>query len=121
MAMLSPQEQQMVMNIPPAQRPQAVVALVQQRQARQQAQQLQQQQPQPRFAGAGAGLDSLGFVPNSGMNNMRQGAPQQQQQGLGLQLPGMLGQQQQQQQQHSINPFTAGGQAANPQYRFNPQ
>ncbi|GAX74644.1 hypothetical protein CEUSTIGMA_g2092.t1 [Chlamydomonas eustigma] len=119
MAMLSPQEQQMVMNIPPQQRPQAVVALVQQKQAQNARQ--QQAQQQQRFGGAAGGLDSLGFVPSGGAgamynNNMRPGAPQQQQ-GLGLQLPGMLGQQQQPQpQQHSINPFTGGG--TNPQYRF---
>ena len=102
----------MVMNIPPAQRPQAVVALVQQKQARQQQAAAQQQQ-QPRFAGAGGGLDQLGFVPNSGAPGgmYRPQAPQQT--GMGLQLPGMLGQQQQQQQQHSINPFTGGG--SNPQ------
>ncbi|GAX82471.1 hypothetical protein CEUSTIGMA_g9898.t1 [Chlamydomonas eustigma] len=119
MAMLSPQEQQMVMNIPPQQRPQAVVALVQQKQAQNARQ--QQAQQQQRFGGAAGGLDSIGFVPSGGAgamynNNMRSGAPQQQQ-GLGLQLPGMLGQQQQPPpQQHSINPFTGGG--TNPQYRF---
>lgn len=105
----------MVMNIPPAQRPQAVVALVQQKQARQQQAAAQQQQ-QPRFAGAGGGLDQLGFVPNSGAGGpmYRPQAPQQT--GMGLQLPGMLGQQQQQ-QQHSINPFSGGNTNAQG-YRF---
>ncbi len=119
MAMLTPQEQQMVMNIPPGQRPQAVVALVQQKQARQQAQQQQQ-----RFGGAGGELNQLGFVPNNGATAQagayaNRQAPQQP--GMGLQLPGMLGQQGQQQpqqgQQHSINPFT-GGSTNPPQYRF---
>ena len=115
MAMLNPQEQQMVMNIPPAQRPQAVVALVQQKQARQQQAAAQQQQQQPRFAGAGGGLDQLGFVPNSGPGGAMYRPQAPQQTGMGLQLPGMLGQQQQ--QQHSINPFSGGSTNAQG-YRF---
>jgi hypothetical protein len=132
MAMLTPQEQQMVMQLPNQQRPQAIVHLVNQKRARQQQQQLGvaamgvggQQRPAGQWAGQQAGGPApVGFVPNgTGAAGMVRPAgvptyPQQQvpgmrpaslpQQGLGLQLPGMLGQQAQ--QQPSINPFTGGG------------
>jgi hypothetical protein len=132
MQLLNPQEQQMVLSMPAAQRGQTIVQLVQRKRAQQQQQQQQQiAQQQQR----GGGLESLGFVPNGGgaagaaagtaanrqpaagaqFGNAQQqpGMRQAGQQGLGLQLPGMLGQQPQQPQQPSINPF-AGGSSSMP-------
>ena len=117
----------MVQMMPPQQRFAAALQVVQNKRARQQAAAAQAQRP---------GMDAMGFVPNGGggmaaganrgvpgqpgaavgmynLGGMRQATPQQ---GMGLQLPGMLGQQAQQ-QQPSINPFTGGGNMQQ-QYRF---
>lgn len=98
------------------QRYQTAAQLYQRRVAAQQQAMSQQQR------GPVGGLEAAGFVPNAAaMAGRMGGAPMQyggampgvrpQQQGMGLQLPGMLGQ-----QQPSINPFTGGG--SNMQYRM---